>query len=572
MNTEVLETESTLSRSGASGNRGIRRAGLWRIEWLIALVAVVPLAVFVLYPLWTILSKSVLLPDGHLTLEYYLQYIRDPHFRQTLLNTLNVSLWATLLTTSIAFFYAYAMHRTRLPGKALWQAIVLLPLFAPSLIQALGLQFLLGRNGIVNRYFGTDIDIYGFWGILLSNALYALPHAYLVLSVSLRQSDGRLYEAAKLLGAGPVRRFFSVTLPSARYGILSAIFLGFAINISEFGNPMVLGGNYNVLATEIYNQVAGQANFHLGAVIGVLLLIPVLLTVLAEKWVSRRQAVVSSQATPFRPDRNGWWDAVNLALVSTISLAIIAVMAVVVVASFMKLWPYNLSFSLRHYRLDVPGGYGALWTSLEMSLLAAVIGVVMVTFGAAVVNRMTGRMRQVLYLMSVLPAAVPGMVLGLGYVLAFNNPEIPPLYWMFGTVFLLALSTVYHYHAQAFLIATTGLKQIDARLYEASAILGAGGLRTERQVTLPLIRPAMVSIGTFYFMHAMVTISALIFLVSPGVTPAAVSVLLLNDAGNWPQAAAFATAIMACIALIMLTSKSLVWLFGRWKNRRRSWY
>ncbi|WP_413437011.1 ABC transporter permease subunit [Sulfuriferula sp. GW1] len=530
--------------------------GKKQTEFLVAVVAILPLALFVLYPLWTILRESVLRPDGRWSLDYYARYIQDSHFRETVFNTLNVSIWATLATTAIAFGYAYALRRTKVPGKMLWHSVMLLPLFAPSLIQALGVQFILGRNGIVNRYLGTDIDIYGFWGILLANILYGLPHAYLVLSVSLGSADARLYEAAKLLGAGGFKRFLSVTLPTARYGVLSAIFLGFAINISEFGNPMVLGGDYNVLATEIYNQVAGQANFHLGAVIGVLLLFPVLLSVAAEKWIGRRQATISSQATPYRPVRDWRIDGPMLLFLGMVALAIVVVVGMVVVASFTKLWPYNLGFTLKHYALDVPGGYGALWVSLKMSLATAVIGMVVATFAAMVVHKLSSRLRQVLYLLSVVPAAVPGMVLGLGYVLAFNNPSLP-VYWLYGTVALLSLCTVYHYHAQAFLIATTGLKQVDSRLQEASHTLGGGALHTARHVTLPLIRPAMASIGMFYFMHSMVTISALIFLVSPEVTPAAVSILLLNDAGNWPQAAAFATIIMFTIAAVVLGIKAL---------------
>lgn len=542
------------------------RLGRGQIEILIALLAALPLALFVLYPLWTILRESIHHPDGHWGLDYYDLYIRDPHFRQTIFNTLNVSFWATMATVLIAFGYAYALKRTKAPAKWLWHSIILLPLFAPSLIQALGVQFLLGRNGVVNRYFGTDIDIYGFWGILISNVLYGLPHAYLVLSVALSGADARLYDAAKMLGAGGFKRFFSVTLPAARYGILSAVFLGFAINISEFGNPMVLGGDYNVLATEIYNQVAGQANFHLGAVIGVLLLLPVLVAVVAEKWISRRQITISAQATPYRPERSWRLDGSMLLFLGGIAVAIVAVMGVVVVASFTRLWPYNLSFSLQHYSLNVPGGYGALWVSLKMSLMAAAIGVVVATLGALIVQKLSSRLRQVLYLMSVVPAAVPGMVLGLGYVLAFNNPSIP-VYWLYGTVLLLSILTVYHYHAQAFLIATTGLKQIDHGLQEASQTLGAGVLHTTRRVTLPLISPAMANIGMFYFMHSMVTISALIFLVAPGTTPAAVSVLLLNDAGNWPQAAAFATVIMVTIVAVIALVRGLVWLGPRlWRG------
>ena len=530
----------------------------WRAEkWqaLAVLAAALPLALFVLYPLWAILQQSILLPNGHWSLDYYVQYLADPHLQTTLINTLNVSVCATLLTTLIAFGYAYAVLRTRVPCKMLWHAVILLPLFAPSLIQALGVQFLLGHNGIINRTLGTDIEIYGFSGILLSNVLYGLPHAYLVLSVALGAADARLYEAARLLGAGGFKRFTSVTLPSARYGIFSALFLGFAINISEFGNPMVLGGDYNVLATEIYNQVAGQANFHLGAVIGVLLLLPVLLSVAAEKWLQRKH-MISSQATPYQATRNWWLDLSMLGFLCVITLTIVAVMGVVVVASFTKLWPYNLGFTLEHYQMDGPGGYDALWVSLKMSLATAAIGVVAATFVAMVVHKLSGRLRQALYLLSVVPAAVPGMVLGLGYVLAFNRPDMP-IYWLYGTIALLSLCTVYHYHAQAFLIATTGLKQIDHSLTEASQTLGGGTLHTARHVTLPLMQPTLTNIGMFYFMHSMVSLSALIFLVSPDLTPAAVSILTLNDAGNWPQAAAYSTLIMLTIACVVIIAKML---------------
>ena len=534
------------------------RLNIWQV--LAVLAAALPLVVFVLYPLWTILQQSFLLPDGHWSMAYYVQYLADSHLQTTLLNTLNVSACATLITTLIAFGYAYAILRTRVPCKMLWHAVILLPLFAPSLIQALGVQFLLGHNGILNRYLSTDIEIYGFWGILLSNVLYGLPHAYLVLSVALGAADARLYEAARLLGAGGFKRFTSVTLPTAAYGIYSALFLVFAINISEFGNPMVLGGDYNVLATEIYNQVIGQANFHLGAVIGVLLLLPVLLTVAAEKWLLRKH-MIASQATPCQPVRNWRVDAPMLVFLGTVTTVIVSVMGVVVVASLTRLWPYNLSFTLQHYLMDMPGGYDALWVSLKLSLATAAIGVVAATFVALVVHRLSGRMRQVLYLLSVVPAAVPGMVLGLGYVLAFNN-----LTMLYGTIALLSLCTVYHYHAQAFLIATTGLKKIDHSLNEASNILGGGTLYTTRHVTLPLMRPTLANIGMFYFMHSMVSISALIFLVSPDLTPAAISILRLNDAGNWPQAAAFATLIMLTIIAVVAGIKSLSWLLTRYRG------
>jgi iron(III) transport system permease protein len=453
------------------------------------------------------------------------------------------------------------MHRSALPLKKVWMLIAMLPLFAPSLVQALGFQLLLGRNGIVNRTFGTDFDIYGFWGIFFANTLYALPHAILMLSAALVVADARLYESARMLGATNWRVFWTVTLPATRYGLMSAIFVVFTIVITDFGNPMVIGGDYSVLATEIYNQVSGQANFNLGAVIGMVLLVPAAVAVIIERWVARRQAAAiteSSMPLTVRPSR--LFDTAMLAYVVLVCLAVLVVIGIVVFASFVELWPYNMSLTLANYDVDVQGGYAPLWTSIWMSLLAAIIGLVAVTIAAYVIQKLGNPFTRFLYFLSILPAAVPGMVLGLGYIFAFNDPA-NPVYFIYGTVLMLAINTVYHYHAQGFLIATTSLKQISHVFDEASAMLGGGFLQTMGKVTLPIILPSLISLGVFFFMRAMVTLAAVIFLVTPGNNLAAVSVLLLDDAGETTQAAAFSTLIMLVVVGVLVFFQGALRLF-----------
>jgi iron(III) transport system permease protein len=520
-----------------------------------------PLLVFILYPLASILRKSFDTPAG-LGLGNYVRYFGDPKFAQGVLHSLAVSIAATLVTIGLAYGYAYALQRARLPGAGAFRLIALLPLFAPSLVQAMGLVFLLGRNGLVNRTFGLGINVYGFGGIVLANVFYAFPQALLILSAALAVADARHYESARMLGASDWRIFRTVTLPATRYGLASAVFVVFTIVITDFGNPMVIGGDYSVLATEIYNQVSGQANFEMGTVIGMVLLLPAALAVIVEKAIARRQhAILSAQSVPLvvRPSRRR--DLAWLAYVTVVSLAILTVTVTVILASFVRLWPYRMTPTLHHYRFDVQNGIRPLWTSIEMSLMAAGLGIVVVVAAAWALHRFQGLVTRFLYFLAILPAAVPGMVLGLGYVLAFNDPA-NPVYAIYDTVLILAICTVYYYHAQGFLIATTAVKQVSRTFDEASATLGAGYLRTLARVTLPIIWPAIVSVGVFYFMRSMVTLSALIFLFTPATQVASVSVLLLDEAGQMSQAAAFSTCIMAVVMTSLLVFQGLLRLTG----------
>ncbi len=547
----------------------LSQGGAWRAaadgdRLLLAAVAggaVLLLVVFVILPLWGILSYSLITPGG-LGLGNYARYFGDPRFVSIIGNTFEVSLSVTAATIVLAYGFAYALERTRMPLRPLLRVVALLPIFAPSLVQALGLQFLLGRNGLVNRTFGTELDIYGFWGIFVADLLYAFPHAFLILSTALAVGDQRLYESAEALGASAWRSFRTVTLPATRYGIASATFVVFTIVITDFGNPVVIGGNYSVLAVEIYNQVSGQANFSMGAVIGVLLLFPAALAVVAERWIARHQhAAVGAQSVPLRARPNRRRDLLWLCYCLLVGAAILAVVAVVVYASFVRLWPYNLSLSLRHYAFDVQNGIAPLWTSIQVAFVTAGIAVVVVTLAAYANHQLSEAVKRPLYFLSILPAAVPGMVLGLGYILAFNDPA-HPVYAIYDTMLIIAVCNVYHYHAQGFLLATTNMKQISRTFEEASATLGATRLGTLLRVTLPMIWPSVLAIGAFFFMRAMVTLSAVIFLITPSTQLAAVSVLYLDDRGALNQAAAFAVCIMATVIGFLLATQAVLRLAG----------
>ncbi|TWI73991.1 iron(III) transport system permease protein [Desulfobotulus alkaliphilus] len=531
------------------------------LRGLMPLLVALPLVLFVLYPMVHILGRSFQTPEGA-GFGNYISVMGTSRFLGLVYNSFAVTLMTTGITLILAYVYAYAIQRTRIPFKNAFRLFALIPVFAPSLVQAQGLVLLLGRNGLINRTFGTDFSIYGYWGIVIASVLYVFPYAFLIFSASLAMADNRLYESSRILGAGSVRTFLKVTLPSTRFAVMASGFVVFTLVMTDFGNPMVIGGDYSVLATEVYNQVIGQANFEMGAVIGMVLLLPVALAVALEKWLTGgRNMEISDRAQPLRIQPHLPRDLAFGSLVLPMASVIIAVVGVVIFASFTHLWPYRMEFSLRHYNFDVQNGIAPLWNSIYIGLMAAGIGVIAAGLGAWVTERCRTFMDGPLYFLCIAPAAIPGMVLGLGYVLAFNHPS-SPLAMLYGSLLLLAVCNVYHYHAQGFLIASTSMKQIAGTYDEASAALGGSFIRTLRKITLPLMWPTLVGVAVFFFMRSMVTLSAVIFLITPSTQVAAVSVLMLEDRGAVNQAAAFSVCIMAVVVGVLLVARLLLNAFG----------
>jgi iron(III) transport system permease protein len=334
--------------------------------------------------------------------------------------------------------------------------------------------------------------------------------------------------------------------------------------ITDFGAPKVLGGKTSVMATEIYNQVIGQQNFTMGATVSVVLLVPALLAVVVDRLVQRRQyALISSSARPLAPGGGPlvrWGLLLYCALVAA---AITAVYVVVLATSLVSRWPYDLTLTLKHYRFDTAGGYTALLNSLETATLTALVGTAIAFVGAYLVEKGRTVASGPLYVVSLLPVSIPGMVLGLAYIFTFNAPG-SMLNRLYATLAILIISNVIHYFTVGFLTATTALKQMDGEFENVSASLGVPFYQTFWRVTVPIALPAIISISMYFFLNAMVTLSAVVFLVAPGTELAAVAVLLMDDAGDTAQAAAMSVLIIA----VGLTVRFGYWALMRGVNRR----
>ena len=561
----------------------------WLQRLLIGLVAL-RLLIGVLLPLALLVTRSLTDAEGHFVgAANFVGYFRTPGLAWSFGNSLLVAALTAVLAVTLAFFYAYALTRTAMPGKGFFRAVAMLPLYAPSLAIGIGLVYLFGKKGLVTTGFlglgerllgtpvGWDIHLYGPVGIILGELLYCFPQALVILVVAGGLTDARLYEASHALRASALRTFWTVTLPSLRYGLVSVFFVCFMLAFTDFGVAKVVGGNFNVLATDIYKQVVGQQNFTMGATISLLLLTPTVIAFMLDRLVQRKQAAtLTTRSMPFQPKPARRADVIGAFYCSLIAAAILIVIGAVFYAAVVSVWPYNLHLTLRHFDFRAVGGGGAaaFWNTVRMSLYTAIVGVI-VTFGSAYLIDKTRGLRSLTgasYFLSMIPVALPGLVIGLAYIFFFNPRQwhigglvLPnPFSFLYGTMAILVLANIVHFYTVCFMTATTALKQLDAEFEAVSASLRVPFYRAFWRVTVPLCLPAILEIAMYYFINAMVTVSALIFLYPPNLKVASVAIVNMDDAGDTAAAAAMS-------ALLILTSvgvRLLHEVVARWLNRR----
>jgi iron(III) transport system permease protein len=540
----------------------------------------------VFLPLYAMLSKSFEDAEGtFIGLANYIEYFNTPSLVISAQHTITIGIVTTVIVVTLAFVYAYALTRSCMPFKGWFRGIALIPILAPSLLPAISLVYLFGNQGMIKGVMGGQ-SIYGPIGIVIALSFWIFPHAVLILTTALSMADARLYEAAVALRASKLRIFFTVTLPAAKYGVMSACFVAFTYAITDFGAPKVIGGWYNVLSVDIYKQVVGQWNFQMGAVVSVVLLSPVILSFIADRLVQRRQvAQISARSVPLEPQPKRRFDRIMLAFCLVITFILVGMLAVSAYASFIKFWPYNLGLVLDNYQFDLMdgGGWPAYWNSIKLATLTALFGTLIIFTGAYFIEKSQryGPFRSVLQFFAIVPLAVPGMVLGLAYIFFFNPTTftIPftgielanPFSFLYATMGILVICTVTHYYTVPHLTAMTALKQLDAEFEAVSASLKVPFYKTFTRVTFPVCVPAILDISIYLFVCAMTTVSAVVFLWGPTTHLASVAVLNMDDQGDIAPAAAMAMMIVYTSAgvrvLYALVTRGLQRRSQTWRRR-----
>ena len=532
------------------------------------------------------------------SIEFLTQYMEASGLAQSVWNSMRVGVYTTVISVTLAFLYAYGIHRTRMFGKAFFRVVAMIPLFAPTMLYGLSLVYLFGNKGVITTGFfdklpwlAWDIHLYGLTGIVIAEVVFTFPPAFMILLVALSNTDARLYEASESLGAGKIRTFFTVTIPSIKFGLLSATFVAFTLSFTDFGAPKVVGGQFNILAVDIYKQVIGQQNFGMGATVSIILLIPTVLAFIADRIVQRRAtAVVTARSVPFAPKTSPLRDTIYGSICSAIAAFILLMVFMAGVASLVKIWPYAFTnpdrypqlWTLSHYTFDDVGGggYAAFWNSIKMAGLTAVFGAFVTFTSAYLIDKTKGAvlLRRAAYFLSIIPLALPGLVIGIAYIFFFNKPQlgIPftditfynPFNLLYGTMAILIICNIIHFYTVSFLTATTAIRQLDKEFESVAESMAVPFYKTFLRVTVPVCFPAILEIAVFYFVSSMATVSAVIFLYSSDNPLASVAVINMDDAGDTAPAAAMCMLIVFANVVV----RSFAELVSRrFKRKTQGW-
>jgi len=526
------------------------------------------LLTFVAFPIFQVIKTSVTV-DGRLNFSNYASLFRATYYFEPFLNSMVLGVVTATVGTIVGFVFAYGITRTPLPFKRFFRLTVTFPIISPPFVVALAAILLFGRAGsltpILQAFIGK-YSIYGLGGLVLVETIAYAPTAFLVLVGILSAIDPALEDAAMDLGAKRLQVFKSVTLPLATPGIASAWLLVFIQSIADFGNPMVISGDYRVLSVQAFLQITGMYDLPRGATLAVLLLIPTLVAFFLQKyWVSRKSYVTVTGKPTSATIRNLEWYIKGpvYALCSAFTLLVFLFYGTVIYGSFQRLWGVDATLTLQNYTQMFEVGKDYIIDSLTLSTVATPITGLLGMFIAYLIIRKKFIGRGLMEFTSMLTFAVPGTVVGIGYILAFNQRSALFPVVLTGTAWIIIILLIFRNMPVGIQSGTAALQQIDPSIEEASTDLGANSGTTFRTITLPMIAPAFFSGLVYSFVKAMTAISAIIFVVSGRWNLITVAILGFVDNSQYAPAAAMSILLIFIVLVALGLIQMVVNRIGR---------
>jgi len=520
------------------------------------------LITFVMLPIFQVFKASLIV-NHKLDFSNYLAIFSKRYYYQPFFNSMILGVYTATLGTIIGFVFAYALTRTPLPFKNFFRLTATFPIISPPFVVALSAILLFGRAGTLTPYLNKIIGnytIYGLGGLVLVETIAYAPTAFLVLYGILQAIDPSLEEAAMDLGASRLKVFSTITLPLSTPGIASAWLLVFIQSLADFGNPMVIAGNYRVLSVQAYLQIAGMYDTSRGATLAILLFIPTIVAFFIQKyWVAQKSYItVTGKPTGSTIKRLEWYIKLPVYSSCLIFTAIVFLFyGTIVYGSFQTLWGVNPTLTTKHYIEMFQVAKDYILDSLTLSSLATPIAGILGIFISFLVIRKKFIGRGAMEFISMLTFAVPGTVVGIGYILAFNQKTMLLPFIITGTAWIIIILLVFRNMPVGIRAGIAALQQIDPSIEEASTDLGADSSTTFRRITLPMIAPAFFSGLAYNFVKAMTAISAVIFVVSGKWNLITVAILGFVDNSRYAQAAAMCN-LLIVIVLVALGVIQLV--------------
>lgn len=506
------------------------------------------------------LLVSVVLPLLQVFLNISVSDIKDvvyaPQFGSMIGHSLVSTLSATFISVAIAWGLAWCINRTNIRYKGVLPVLFTLPMLIPSISHGMGLVLLFGDNGLFTNITGINIGLYGYKGIIIGSVLYSFPVAFLMLTDVFKYEDYTVYEAAKVLGLSRFQQFCSITLPNMRKSLISVVFATFTLIFTDYGVPLVVGGKIMTIPVYMYREVIGLLNFSEGAVIGVILLIPAVLAFIID--LKCKDAGNASTVTkPFEIELNRKRDIFAATYCIVVIVLVSLPLAAFMILSVVKQYPIDMSFSLINIEDAFRAGVGMdLSNSLLIALLASFIGLCVIYLTAYITSRSRRTFSTMaLHLISMISLAIPGIVLGLSYVLFFKGSFI------YGTIMMLVLVNMVHFFASPYLVAYNSLQKFNVNLEDVSEVMRISRFRMIKDVYIPCTRESILEIFSYIFVNCMVTISAVSFLANFKNMPLALLIPQF-DSQSMIEATAFISililAVNGCLKLaVYLVKRSL---------------
>jgi iron(III) transport system permease protein len=528
----------------------IQPAGFFRQAGAVKLLLGIFLFVMVICPLAAMLAN--------MTGADIAAVMRSERFLEALVHSACAAAAATVISIFFAWIFAVCVVRTNLRFREVFSVIVAMPMLIPSISHGMGLILLLGANGVITRLFGFSRTIYGFHGIVLGSVFYAFPVAFLMLADILKYEDGSPYEAAAVLGIPRANQFFSITFPYLRKPLISVVFAVFTLVFTDYGVPLMIGGRYITLPVLMYQEVIGLLHFSRGSVIGSILLVPALVAFIFDL-LNRDRANQNFVIQEKAKGKSRLRDTAAACYVVLVCFVIVLPVAVFAMLTFINKYPVNMSLSFVNIKRTLNMGAGKfLFNSLLIAVFVSVLGTMLAWVTAYFTARSPGKSSRLLHLVSITSLAIPGLVLGLSYVLFFKGSFI------YGTLAMLILVNTVHFLASPYLMAYNSLGKLNPNLEDVGRTLGVGRFRIIRDVLIPQTRLTILEMLSYFFVNSMMTISAVSFLSSARNRP--VSLMITQfEAQLFLEGAAFISILILGCNLIM---KCAVYVTQKISKRR----
>jgi iron(III) transport system permease protein len=482
--------------------------------------------------------------------------LNSARFKKGLINSLTTTIVATLISVFIATVLSLLVERSNIKFKRIWKSLFILPMLIPSISHGIGLIALFGRNGIITNLFNLPMTIYGFWGIVIGSVMYSFPVAFLMIDDVLKFEDSTPYEAAVVLDINKRNQITAIFLPYIRKPMISIVFATFTMIVTDYGVPLMIGGQYTTLPVVMFQDVIGLLDFGKGSVIGLVLLLPALVAFLLDL-LNKDDASSNFVIKPFEINKNKILTIIGYILCLAVVIFIMLPIFAFLVMSFVNKYPVDMSATLSHIGRTMQMKAGKyLGNSLIISFCVAVVGVVLSTITAYCTARIKTKFSKVLHLLSILTLAIPGLVLGLSYVLFFNGTFI------YGTLAILIMANLMHFFASPYLMMYNTYNKLNPNLESVGETLGLSKIYIFRDVILPLSRSTIYEMFSYFFVNSMMTISAVSFLSSSSTQPLSLMIPMF-EAQMMLESASLVSLL---ILLINLAMKGLIYLFKKQRN------